>query len=458
MKRRIVSFVLVMVIIISTSNLYVCATPLSSKNSIVCGGSYSTTEFSDKFGDTPSTLLPANEQSDIDRTQTTLQVNHIAVTGDVIDYSATIVEQGAFHSLNATGRLYNSFKAQNGINSIVGVLTDSSGNYEVLHFEIYNDVEEDFFYCDEAWRFKPHLKVYLRSLITDNILLFEMAIPKELNLITIDSPEHAEASFDGAWALPYLPYEVTVEQDVLETKATHQSTYTFPQITVSTVLQGNPVTWTSRTQLSYWFRDTTSAGGSISVRFNVISCTMTYLNTTSNVYNTPIIYSDLTLNIALGQYTAMHSVIVDGKVKDRHTSSTLGSGATVAIGIAAQAYKEIMGVAAPPVGLALTTMQWLNGLVPRNYTINLGGSTNNLMALGTVGYTLNLSNYFLNGTENDLAADFNTSYYDCGQSNPPQSISTKGAFHFTAKISVEGTSQGSLAMPILESEYVSKMA
>lgn len=141
--------------------------------------------------------------------EATMVIKEIAVQDEAIRFSAEITQNEESKLLSAEGKLFNSFKMQNGINSIVGDLQDVSNNFDVLHFEIYNSDIIDFFYAIESFKAQPHLKIYLQEVETKKILLFELEIPTELQNVVIEREDHADSSVDGAWMLPFVSFTVT---------------------------------------------------------------------------------------------------------------------------------------------------------------------------------------------------------------------------------------------------------
>lgn len=141
--------------------------------------------------------------------EVTMIIEEAAVQDETIIFSAKIIQNKESKTLSAEGKLFHSFKMQNGINSIVGELQDSSGNFDILHFEIYNSDVLDFFYATETFKAQPHLKVYLQEVETKKILLFESEIPEELQDIVVTREDHADTSADGAWMLPFITFTTT---------------------------------------------------------------------------------------------------------------------------------------------------------------------------------------------------------------------------------------------------------
>ncbi len=103
--------------------------------------------------------------------------------------SANIVNQGVSKPLSLTGNLYNSYKRLDGVNSVVGILEDTTGNYNVLLFNIYNSTEKSDFNIYSDMIGTPHLKLYLTDALTGDMLFFELDIPSELALISIDASD-----------------------------------------------------------------------------------------------------------------------------------------------------------------------------------------------------------------------------------------------------------------------------
>lgn len=196
-NKKIFAFLAIIMVLLS-------ACDGSSKELGVQGSAYTVEGFAQQFNTDEKV-----EDKKFSVHEVTMVIEEVAVQDETIVFSAQIIQDKESKTLSAVGKLFHSFKMQNGINSIVGELQDSSGNFDVLHFEIYNSDGMDFFYATEAFRAKPHLKVYLQEIETKKILLFELDIPEELQDIVVTREDHADSSADGAWMLPFVTFTVT---------------------------------------------------------------------------------------------------------------------------------------------------------------------------------------------------------------------------------------------------------
>ena len=119
-----------------------------------------------------------------------------------IQFGATITRNGLVSEIELDGTLYSSYKKDSGINSIVGKLTDNTGRFDVLRFEIYNDTDTSMLYAlnTDADYNRPVLLLYL--LDGEELYIFETEIPEAMTQITIANTvenKTTEGAVDGFW-------------------------------------------------------------------------------------------------------------------------------------------------------------------------------------------------------------------------------------------------------------------
>lgn len=162
-------------------------------------------EFTNRYVGTPSVAEADNAISSVN-TAITPRIKYSNIFYDPvtrkITFDATLSEGNEVSEFNAEGILYSSYKADHGINSIVGDLEDTTGQYEILRFEIYNDNDLSYLYAINTpeTAATPTLLMYL--LKGDELYLFETSIPSTMsNIVVPNTPDckTTEGAIDGFW-------------------------------------------------------------------------------------------------------------------------------------------------------------------------------------------------------------------------------------------------------------------
>lgn len=202
--KRALSFVLLMALLVPMVATETFAIgPSTAPNN----ASMTIAEFTNAYvGDTAA---PASTSSTNENDSNSGDAPDIAYSGisyntstRVISFDAEITANGEVTAMSAEGTLYNSYKKDHGINSIVGDLQDTTGQYEILRFEIYNDNDLSKLYAVNTPE-TATTPVLLLYLLADNELyLFETAIPSEMSAITLPNTPDCktnEGAIDGFW-------------------------------------------------------------------------------------------------------------------------------------------------------------------------------------------------------------------------------------------------------------------
>ena len=118
-----------------------------------------------------------------------------------LSFEAEITREDTVFNLKVIGTMYSSDKKDHGINSVVGDVQDSTGQVEVLRFEIYND--DDFSLLRAINTDVPSTPVVLFYFLKENdLFLFETEIPVEMQRVAVADDCRVgvtEGHLDGFW-------------------------------------------------------------------------------------------------------------------------------------------------------------------------------------------------------------------------------------------------------------------
>lgn len=390
MKRFISVFVsLIMLVGLFTTVGY--ATPNSQLSKISSKGTNMTPrEFSDKY--------VTSERVDLLRTSTSYRGGESAPVIDIVSvtvndgnlvFVADVTEGDIATQLVASGPLYRSYVQQAGTNSIIGALQDENQNFKVIYFNIFNDNVDALFYCDGSWYMKPHLKVYLED-SSGNLLLFETEIPQALSDIVCDG-EFAPAHLDCLWFLPYVPYTITEDASKsginTNTRASWQAWY-FPEITLTTTLNGLAYYNVSQPRLDYKINDVVS-DGTWYFNFEIDHCATT-VNGQTFTHTSDINYTDIVVYIGAGPHTTLDGYLIDADgTKTGIVPTSFSTGTGLALDIAALT-AAACGLAIPtPITAGASILAVLADTALDSTRINLGSAVT-LSAANTVGLAVQL--------------------------------------------------------------------
>ena len=141
--------------------------------------------------------------------KTNLTVSDATVTGDQLTCNLHIPVAEGYTILPISGKLRSSFRAQNGMNSIIVEVDHKVNGYTVRLFEIVNDTKEDTFLlyqsvdATKSVSSQPHLRVYLED---NNGMLFllESVLPTSLQGLKATEYEKADKYKDAIFWLSDL--------------------------------------------------------------------------------------------------------------------------------------------------------------------------------------------------------------------------------------------------------------
>lgn len=149
-------------------------------------------------------------------TEAVITVQNVSLNNEQVTFTANINYNNKTKKLAASGTLFNSYKQQDGMNSVVGALTDETSEFKVLLFEIYNDTEATQAITNATLETTPHLKVYVTD-HSNNVLLFEIDIPKELQHVKINNDLQPPTTNDLFWFIDVIqPTEAVNDEPTLE--------------------------------------------------------------------------------------------------------------------------------------------------------------------------------------------------------------------------------------------------
>ena len=126
-----------------------------------------------------------------------------------ISFHAQVTADGSVMDLDARGTMYSSDKKDLGINSLVGELEDTTGQVDILRFEIYNDSNNSRLYAIlNSDRLpnnngEPETPILLFYFLKGNeLFLFETKIPFKMKAISVADDCHVgplQGHVDGFW-------------------------------------------------------------------------------------------------------------------------------------------------------------------------------------------------------------------------------------------------------------------
>jgi len=256
-----------------------------------------------------------------------LKLDNFILSGGNVSIDVTVGEE----QVQLFGLLHASYKVQNGINSIVGDLTDETGRYSVLLFEIFNDNKNDNLLINRDLQEKPHLKLYLLD-GDKNIILFETDLPEALRGLEVGSfAEKEDNKKEMFWfkglAEPEMVKEITTtETSIAEASGKTDldfapmalnsfSTWTNPTTYYTSFYVGTDYTqcW-SLPYLSYKHVNVTSSDSTWIAQFKIAEHTKVgnYTYYGNNVFE----YKNLKIAFGSGDYSTMIRTFQQGRIYD----------------------------------------------------------------------------------------------------------------------------------------------
>ncbi|MNJ44389.1 hypothetical protein D3C77_394390 [compost metagenome] len=330
----------------------------------------------------------------------TISLENIQLQGDVLNFNAIINYNNTEKGLAASGNLYKSYKQDNSINSVVGDLEDSTHNFNVLLFDIYNDSSEDKVITNKKYENSPHLKIYLKDQ-EGNILLFEVDVPKELESVEVSTNDRIDTEKDFFWFIsviqPYEQKEIPTDKKIMEQLGVQKST-------ISPTAVGYFSDWTHSTTyyksfyigsdyIQAWslpygsWKALDVKNQSTWVNSFKIAEHVTVNGTTYRNLDNPFRYKNVRLSTGVGAKSTIVNAIVDGRLDGYSTGSSL------ALKIAEKAWSTAL----PALPSISEITGWINAIIDAgtSKTITLGTSNIKLNSNPTVVESANSGNHQL---------------------------------------------------------------
>ncbi|RJE87715.1 hypothetical protein D3P07_15530 [Paenibacillus sp. 1011MAR3C5] len=205
MKTRMLS-VLVAFSMLFTFNIVSAADFQSdSKSSITLNGiNLSVDDFNKTLTGPPSnrtSLSSARSLNDV-----SMKLSNVSIIKNEISFEATVLNNGKETGMNAGGTLHAGYKSQRGANSVVGDIKDTTKNFEILLFEIFNDDQKDNLLVASTSEAKAavtsgaNLKIYLLD-SNKELYIFEDTLPKVFSHLDAGDFTKGDSRKDMYWFL-----------------------------------------------------------------------------------------------------------------------------------------------------------------------------------------------------------------------------------------------------------------
>ena len=129
-----------------------------------------------------------------------LSLENISINQRNIRVDAQLNTTGGTVSIPIRGLLSAGFRTQTGINSIIVEVQNTTQEYEILLFEIFNDTAEDSLLIvnKEEYATTPHIKIYIQD-IDDNVYLLESDMPECFGFLDASQYPLADKNNDALW-------------------------------------------------------------------------------------------------------------------------------------------------------------------------------------------------------------------------------------------------------------------
>ncbi|QNU66511.1 hypothetical protein EHE19_016875 [Ruminiclostridium herbifermentans] len=369
-----------------------------------------------------------------------LQIKNLNLNGSTISFDANAKYSGEKSDISASGSLYAGFKAQNGMNSIVGNLEDLTGNFKILLFEIFNDSSKDNLLVKNEINEKPHLKMYLLDSNKD-ILFFEIELPKVLEQLNANAFSEGDSKNDLYWftelAKPTEIKNISTDKEIMQklgiptTKKRAlggYSTWANPTTYYKAFYVGNDYTQCySLPYLEYKHVNVASQDSTWTAAFKVAEHTQVgnYTYYGNNVFS----YRNLQINFGCGDKSTFVRTFQEGRMYD-YTSYIKGIKSLYDT-ITASLGKKV--VSTLPYGSTLNTiLGYFNTLTSQSGEVTLGGGAVSLSDRKTVAVGQKLAKYEFEECTDHGGQILNGDYYIYQallqyESTSGTSVSTVGA-------------------------------
>lgn len=278
------------------------------------------------------------------------------VESRVLSFDAIIHDEETEYPITVTGVLYNSWKQEYGINSMVGDMTTNDDSFEVLLFEIYND--DDASFVNETFlsgsKQGEILKFYLKK--GEILYLFETPIPDAVvNISILDIPENrcTEGRVDGFWFQDIVTPQMGVVKEV-DSGISIQSTEDQKSdlLYVTWTVYGVTYTYYAEVTMYYHFSDVEDNSGDWRLELSIDDAYSLIDGERSEL--TGLRIKNIDMRMVTGPYTKMLNAIPGFELMDSFSS---GSGGTTIKGFLSVC-STISGNVA--VSLASTAIDWLD--------------------------------------------------------------------------------------------------
>lgn len=242
-----------------------------------------------------------------------------------IQFGGIITRNGLVSEIELGGTLYNSYKKDSGINSIVGKLTDNTGRFDVLRFEIYNDTDTSMLYAlnTKANHNKPVLLLYL--LDGEELYIFETEIPEAMAQITVADTEEnktTEGVVDGFWFQDIVTPQIGVAEEI-NSRSTEDDKSAL--LSATWTIAGVPYIYYAKVIMYYHFSDVEDNSGDWRLELNVDDA-YCRVNGERNEL-TGLRITNIDMRMVTGPYTKMLNVVPGFQLID--SSSIIGNVTTV---------------------------------------------------------------------------------------------------------------------------------
>lgn len=382
-----------------------------------------------------------------------LQINSMNLNDGTISLDANVKYSGVDSNLSASGKLNASYNAQKGVNSVVADLEDSTGNFKILLFNVFNDTsKDDFLLVRNDLNEKPHLKMYLLD-SNGNILFFEIELPKELEQLDAKAFSDGDSAHDLYWftdiAKPSKAVNVPTDRNTMTklgvstikplalgefSQWVNSTTYTYNFYLGNTYIVNMSLPILNYKHVNVNSSDSTWTAAFLIAEHTDVGGTTYYGN---NVFR----YRNLQINFGCGDKSTFIRTMQQGRVYD-YTSLITGF-KKVGDSITATLLNKALSTL--PYGSTLSTiLGYFNTLSSSTGSVTLGSSGVTLSNRKTVAVGEKLSKYELQEcTDHDNKTnngDYFTYQATLQSEGATSSVSTVGALQLKFDVYNNGTS------------------
>ncbi|MEK4361479.1 hypothetical protein MKX68_03065 [Paenibacillus sp. FSL M8-0212] len=404
-----------------------------------------------------------NSDSHVNKLQSSdasLFLDEIKIDQENISFNAEIEYNNSKKILNASGSLRSSYKNEDGINSTVGELIDQSNEFNVLLFEIYNDVQPTKNLINKELETQPHVKLYLTDR-ESNILLFELEIPESLTSIETSNFTPSDPKHDLFWFVnvvsPSEQKEIPVDDTMLRIIAENENDLFTPTAVGSFTDWVHPTTYSNtyyvagdeikNFSLPYGsWKSLNVTPSSTWVNSFKIAEHVTVNGKKTNAENL-FTYKNVKLTTGVGAYSSIDRSFIDGSMVGK------GSGSALAMKIAETVWSKINVVGLP----SLTNIKsWITAsnqaLTSKNVTL---GSSNVRLSTNPAAVSgISSDNYTLHKNTGSNTGHYLTLQSDVQfNGNPGQSASAANGVMFVSWDTYFNGSKYNSGQKTLEFQY-----